>query len=67
MLAQHLYSLIMFQRLAISSAYGWNRFVKMVDRVHPRKGGSYLPYNGVFVHEVPNASSQTENAHSGQD
>lgn len=40
MLAQHLYSLIMFQRLAISTGYGWNRFVKMVDRVHPKKGST---------------------------
>jgi len=40
MLAQHLYSLVMFQRLAISQGHGWNRFVKMVDRVHPRKGAS---------------------------
>lgn len=40
MLAQHLHSLIMFQRLAISSGYGWNRFVKMVDRVLPRRGAT---------------------------
>lgn len=38
MLAQHLYSLLMFQRLALSSGYGWNRFVKMVDKVLPKKG-----------------------------
>jgi hypothetical protein len=38
MLAQHLYSLVMFQRLAISNGYGWNRFVKMVDRVMPKRG-----------------------------
>lgn len=38
MLAQHLYSLVMFQRLAISNGYGWKRFVKMVDVVHPKKG-----------------------------
>jgi len=40
MLAQHLYSVVMFQRLALSQGYGWNRFVKMVDRVHPRKGAT---------------------------
>lgn len=40
MLAQHLHSLIMFQRLAISSGYGWNRFVKMVDAVLPKKGST---------------------------
>jgi P63C domain len=45
MLAQHLYSLVMFQRLAISSGFGWNRFVKMVDRVHPKKGATLeLPF-----------------------
>lgn len=38
MLAQHLHSLIMFQRLALQSNYGWKRFVRMVDRVMPRKG-----------------------------
>lgn len=47
MLAQHLYSLMMFQRLAISSGYGWHRFVKMVDRVHPKKGTTLdLPFPG---------------------
>ena len=40
MLAQHLYSLMMFQRLAISSGFGWNRFVKMVDRVLPKRGST---------------------------
>jgi hypothetical protein len=38
MLAQHLHSLIMFQRLAIAQGYGWQRFVKMVDQVLPKKG-----------------------------
>src|ERR1019366_5575246 len=38
MLAQHLHSLVMFQRLALSNGHGWNRFVKMVDRVLPRRG-----------------------------
>lgn len=38
MLAQHLHSLIMFQRLAIASGFGWNRFVKMVDQVMPKRG-----------------------------
>lgn len=40
MLAQHLYSLTMFQRLAIARGYGWHRFVKMVDEVHPKKGST---------------------------
>lgn len=45
LLAQHLHSLIMFQRLAIANGYGWNRFVKMVDKVLPRRGATLtLPY-----------------------
>jgi hypothetical protein len=45
MLAQHLHSLIMFQRLAISSGFGWNRFTKMVDRVMPKRGNTMeLPF-----------------------
>jgi hypothetical protein len=38
LLAQHLHSLIMFQRLAIASGFGWNRYVKMVDQVMPKRG-----------------------------
>lgn len=46
MLAQHLHSLIMFQRLALSNGYGWNRFVKMVDKVLPKRGDTLeLPFN----------------------
>ncbi|WP_222439756.1 P63C domain-containing protein [Alloacidobacterium dinghuense] len=40
MLAQHLHSVIMFQRLAIASGYGWHRFLKMVDQVMPRRGAT---------------------------
>lgn len=40
MLAQHLHSIIMFQRLALNSGYGWNRFVKMLDQVLPKKGSN---------------------------
>ncbi|MBZ2206604.1 P63C domain-containing protein [Massilia soli] len=40
MLAQHMHSLVMFQRLAIANGYGWNRFVKMVDQVLPKKGST---------------------------
>ncbi len=35
MLAQHLHSLMMFQRLAIANGYGWQRFLHMVDQVLP--------------------------------
>jgi hypothetical protein len=45
MLAQHLHSLIMFQRLALASGFGWNRFVKMVDQVMPKRGNTLeLPF-----------------------
>jgi hypothetical protein len=40
MLAQHLHSLLMFQRLAIANGYGWHRFLKMVDQVLPKKGNT---------------------------
>jgi hypothetical protein len=38
MLAQHMHSILMFQRLAIANGYGWKRFLHMVDQVLPRKG-----------------------------
>ena len=45
LLAQHLHSLVMFQRLALSSGYGWKRFVATVDRVMPKKDASmFLPF-----------------------
>ena len=45
MLAQHLYSVIMFQRLAINSGFGWHRFVNMVDKVLPKRGNTLeLPF-----------------------
>ena len=45
MLAQHLYSLLMFQRLALKNGFGWQRFVKMVDQVLPKKGTTLdLPF-----------------------
>ena len=45
MLAQHLHSLIMFQRLALANGYGWNRFVHMVNKVLPKKGETLeLPF-----------------------
>lgn len=40
MLAQHLHSLIMLQRVAINSGYGWQRFVKMVDAAMPKRGST---------------------------
>ena len=41
MLAQHLHSLIMLQRLSLANGYGWKRFVKTVDQVLPKKGGTF--------------------------
>lgn len=38
MLATHMHSILMFQRLAIANGYGWKRFLNMVDQVLPRKG-----------------------------
>lgn len=38
MLAQHLHSIILFQRLAIANGHGWHRFLKTVDQVLPKKG-----------------------------
>lgn len=40
MLAQHMHSLVMFQRLAIANGYGWTRFLRMVDQVLPKKGSN---------------------------
>ncbi len=46
MLAQHMHSLVMFQRLAIANGHGWKRFLKTVDQVLPRKGATLeLPLN----------------------
>jgi P63C domain len=46
MLAQHLHSIMMFQRLAIANGYGWQRFIRMVDQAMPRKGTTLqLPLN----------------------
>jgi len=42
LLAQHLHALVMFQRLAIASGFGWKRFVNMVDQVLPKKDATML-------------------------
>lgn len=45
MLAQHLYTIMMFQRLAIANGHGWNRFLHTVDQVLPRRGDTLpLPF-----------------------
>jgi hypothetical protein len=38
MLAQHMHSILMFQRLAIANGQGWTRFMRTVDQVMPKKG-----------------------------
>lgn len=40
MLATHMHSILMFQRLAIANGYGWKRFLNMVDQVLPRRGAN---------------------------
>lgn len=40
LLAQHMHSLMMFQRLAISNGYSWNKFLLMVDQALPKKGAN---------------------------
>jgi P63C domain len=54
MLAQHLHSIVMFQRFAIVNGYGWQRFLHMVDQVLPRRGDTLqLPLD---IPETRNAS-----------
>lgn len=38
MLAQHMHTLVMFQRLAIANGDSWNKFVKTIDQVLPKRG-----------------------------
>lgn len=38
MLAQHLHTIINFQRLAIVNGYSWEKFIKTIDQVMPKKG-----------------------------
>lgn len=52
MLAQHLHTLIMFQRLALKNGYGWHRFVKTVDQVLPKRGTTMeLPLGDQWAHD----------------
>src|SRR5687767_609519 len=54
MLAQHLHSLMMFQRLALANGYGWKRFVGMVDQVLPKKETTLLlPFIDASATEQP--------------
>ena len=38
LLAQHLHSLVMLQRLALANGYGWQRFLNSVNQVLPKRG-----------------------------
>ena len=40
MLAMHMRSILMFQRLALANGYGWKRFLHMVGQVLPRRGAT---------------------------
>jgi hypothetical protein len=45
-LSNHIHSIVMLQRLAISNGYGWKRFVGMVDKVLTKKGDTLpLPFS----------------------
>ena len=46
MLAQHLHTVINFQKFAIVNGHSWERFMKTVDQVMPRKGETLeMPLN----------------------
>lgn len=40
LLAQHMHSVMMFQRLAIANGHGWKRFLLTVDQVLPKRGSN---------------------------
>ena len=40
MLAQHLHSIVMFQRLAIANGHGWKRFLQTIDLIMPKRGAN---------------------------
>jgi hypothetical protein len=42
MLAQHLYALLMLQRLAIANGHGWNRFLGTVDQTMPKRNVTFM-------------------------
>jgi P63C domain len=49
LLAQHLHSLVMLQRLALANGHGWHRFLNSVNLVLPKRGKTL---------EVPNEIGQ---------
>lgn len=40
MLATHIHSIMIFQRLAIANRFGWKRFRHIVDQVLPKTGST---------------------------
>jgi hypothetical protein len=45
LLAQHMHSVVVLQRLAIANGYGWKRFVGMADQAIPKRDMSmFLPF-----------------------
>jgi len=42
MLAQHLYALLMLQRLAIANGHGWNRFLTTVNQTMPKRNATLM-------------------------
>lgn len=40
LLAQHLYTLMKFQELALANGATWSKYVKMVDQVMPKRGAN---------------------------
>lgn len=49
MLAQHMHTLVMFQRLAIANGHSWAYFKKTIDQVLPKKGSTLeLPLGDIY-------------------
>jgi hypothetical protein len=45
LLAQHMHSVVILQRLAIANGYGWKRFLNMADQAIPKRDMSmFLPF-----------------------
>ena len=45
LLAQHMHSVVVLQRLAIANGYGWKRFVGMANQAIPKRDMSmFLPF-----------------------
>lgn len=54
MLTQHLYSLVLHQRVAIANGFGWQRFLNMVGQAMLKKCSTLeLPLNNASVFPAP--------------